>query len=510
MTAPPVSRNGLAPLKDNLNISTEKTSSKLIEFFISILGSLIILDHNYNYVYVNESAAHTAGIASKELIGVNIWQRFPALVGTIFEKNVREAMEQKEIRRFEWSGAYANIALEFMVAPLDEGALISCEDLPRITGETLEGKEDKYQYLIKHAPTGICEIDYSKLKFKSVNETICNLLGYNEKEILSMNILDVLDGDGKDRFQKRIERGLVGEKLADSTEYRLITKNGRELWVVLDAKLTYNDGKLDSVLIVMHDVTERKQMQAKIEEYNKNLEKLVDERTKQLQDKERLAAIGQTAGMVGHDIRNPLQAILGDIYLAKLELSSLAESYKKESLQESLESIQRNAEYINKIVSDLQDFAKPLTPNLEEVDLKTTLNDLLPENLPKNIKACINMTDESRKIQTDPTYIKRILGNLISNANQAMPEGGRITIQTNKNNQTNNIIITVEDTGLGIPEEIKPKIFTPLFTTKSKGQGFGLAVVKRLVEAQGGTISFESQTGKGTKFIINLPQNKSS
>jgi signal transduction histidine kinase len=84
-----------------------------------------------------------------------------------------------------------------------------------------------------------------------------------------------------------------------------------------------------------------------------------------------------------------------------------------------------------------------------------------------------------------------------------MPRGGKLTINAKMHNDA--VKITVEDTGVGIPEDVKAKMFTPLFTTKSKGQGFGLPVVKRLVEAQGGTIGFESEVGKGTKFIVTLP-----
>ena len=103
----------------------------------------------------------------------------------------------------------------------------------------------------------------------------------------------------------------------------------------------------------------------------------------------------------------------------------------------------------------------------------------------------------------DSDILKRILGNLVTNAVQAMPEGGKLSIQAYK--EANDSIITVADTGVGIPEEAQEKLFTPLFTTKSKGQGFGLAVVKRMTESLGGTVTFESQEGKGTKFMIRLP-----
>ena len=217
-----------------------------------------------------------------------------------------------------------------------------------------------------------------------------------------------------------------------------------------------------------------------------------------------MAAIGQTAGMVGHDLRNPLQSIIGEVYLAKSELDSLPDGENKRCLQESVQAIEEQISYMDKIVSDLQTFVKPVEAQLETINLKPLITSVLAQvDIPKNIQA---MTQIQEKVITkaDPQLIKRVLINLITNAVQAMPNGGELTLRAETSNQ-GKVQITVKDTGTGIPDEIKSKIFTPLFTTKSKGQGFGLAVCKRVIEAQGGTISFESEVGKGTKFIIELP-----
>ena len=220
-----------------------------------------------------------------------------------------------------------------------------------------------------------------------------------------------------------------------------------------------------------------------------------------------MATIGQTAGMVGHDIRNPLQAITGDVYLAKTELASTAESEEKKNALDSLQEIEKNIDYINKIVADLQDFARPLKPNAEKIDLKLIIDELLAKNgLPDNIEVSVKVEAEAIKIVADSTYISRIMYNLVNNAVQAMPKGGKLTIHAYK--EAKEVVISVKDTGVGVPEDVKSKLFTPMFTTKAKGQGFGLPVIKRMTEALGGTVSFESQEGEGTTFTIHLPHHK--
>ena len=240
---------------------------------------------------------------------------------------------------------------------------------------------------------------------------------------------------------------------------------------------------------LFRDITKRKQLE------------------KQLQDSERLTAIGATAGMVGHDIRNPLQAITSDVYLAKLELASVPDAECKTNALESLTEIEKNVSYINKIVQDLQDYARPLNPVAKEIDLQNLIGDLIKKNgIPVEIKVSVKVQKEAASIVADPEIIRRVLANLVTNAVQAMPEGGKLDVRASK--EVDDTVITVQDTGVGIPEEARAKLFTPLFTTKSKGQGFGLVVVKRMVEAMNGTVTFETETGKGTKFIIRLPPPK--
>jgi len=223
----------------------------------------------------------------------------------------------------------------------------------------------------------------------------------------------------------------------------------------------------------------------------------------QLHEKERLAIIGQTAGMVGHDIRNPLQAIIGDLYLLNEAIETIPKDEDKTNSKEIIEGIEENINYINKIVADLQDYSRKIEPKLEEIDLKEAVeNVLLAIDIPKNITT-FSFVEPNTKVITDSIYIRRILANLITNAIQAMPNGGKITIAVTY--QNNSVKIVIKDTGQGMTKEIQEKLFTPLFTTKAKGQGFGLAVVKKFIEELGGTISFESKYNEGTKFTIIFP-----
>jgi len=239
----------------------------------------------------------------------------------------------------------------------------------------------------------------------------------------------------------------------------------------------------NQVGVIFYDITQRKALE------------------RQLQDKERLAAIGQTAGMIGHDIRNPLQAIVGEIFIAKDIMFHAPDSHFKREGLESVIFIQEQVDYINKIVSDLQDYSRPLKPDFTMVDLPGLISGVFDTiNLPAKISLKI---DVKGILKTDATFLKRIMFNLVNNAVQAMPDGGELAVTTRQ--KAKSVLISVSDSGVGISEEMKTKMFTPMTTTKSKGQGLGLAVVKRLVEALNGKITFESEKGKGTKFTIEFP-----
>jgi PAS domain S-box-containing protein len=331
-------------------------------------------------------------------------------------------------------------------------------------------------------------------KITDVNQATELATGCSREELIGRDFSDYFTEPEKAKigYKQVFSEGFV-------RDYPLAIKHksGKITDVLYNATIYTNEaGELQGVFAAARDITELKKA-----------EEQAQEAAKKLKDAERLAAIGATAGMVGHDIRNPLQAITGDVFLAKTDLIAIPDSEEKKCIQESLSEIEKNVDYINKIVADLQDFARPLKPNAEETDIKLIIDELLKKNgLPENVKVKVKVEPDARKIVADSSFINRIMYNLVTNAVQAMPKGGKLTIHAYK--EAKDILITVKDTGVGIPKKVKEKLFTPMFTTKSKGQGFGLAVIKRMTDSLGGTVSFESEEGKGTTFIIRLPPPK--
>jgi signal transduction histidine kinase len=203
-----------------------------------------------------------------------------------------------------------------------------------------------------------------------------------------------------------------------------------------------------------------------------------------------------------------LQTVEGAVYLAKEEMKALSSRTQEiNNIEEMLNAIHEETTYVNKIVSDLQDYARPLEPQLEEIDTKQLIsNTLAAVHIPSTIEVSVTVEQSCCTMIVDPTMMKRVLANLVTNALQAMPDGGKLTMTAFRKQEE--VHLCVQDTGQGIPDGNRAKVFQPLFSTKAKGQGFGLAVVKRLVEAHNGTISFDSGVGKGTTFTIAIPVAK--
>jgi PAS domain S-box-containing protein len=240
--------------------------------------------------------------------------------------------------------------------------------------------------------------------------------------------------------------------------------------------------------------------------YADQLEQKVEERTRELreiQDRllraQRLAVIGELAGMVGHDLRNPLTSIAGATYYLKKRLNQTVDG----KIMEMLELIEKNIGYSNKIINDLLDYSREIKLDITETSPRALVEEAMASvEIPSNVHV-VKIVHNSPRIRVDFEKVKRVLINLFRNAVEAMPKGGTLTIKCRKKGEK--VEFAVSDTGVGMSEETMKKLWTPLFTTKAKGMGFGLSICKRFVEAHGGTITVESALGKGSTFTVTLP-----
>lgn len=251
----------------------------------------------------------------------------------------------------------------------------------------------------------------------------------------------------------------------------------------------------------------RKQAEEALKEYSDRLEEMVEERTKELREaqeqlirKEKLATLGQLAGGVAHELRNPLGAIKNAAYYLNMVLKK-----PEPDVRESLEIMNQEIAASEKIMSSLIDVGSPKERVRQSVDLNDVVRKALSRaSVPSSVEVISQLDETLPAIPADPDQLGQVFGNIILNAAQAMPKGGHLTIKS-ESLATGQVTVSVADTGVGMSADTMANTFEPLFTTKAKGMGLGLALAKSLVETHGGIIRVTSRLGEGTTFTVELP-----
>ena len=244
----------------------------------------------------------------------------------------------------------------------------------------------------------------------------------------------------------------------------------------------------------------------KLKDHLANLEEVVEQRTKKLSDvqeklirSEKLAVLGQLSGGVSHELRNPLGVISNAIYFLKTIIPNA-----NETVNEYLEIISSEVYVAEKIVSDLLDFSRTKPLEIERTDVADMIAQTLKKHpTPENIQVIQKLAQDLQPVYVDPQQIHQVLANLVTNAYDAMPEGGKLTI--NAQVKKSQVYLDITDTGSGISKKNMDNLFEPLFTTKARGIGLGLAVSKNLTESNGGSIKVKSKEGQGSTFTVILP-----
>jgi signal transduction histidine kinase len=292
---------------------------------------------------------------------------------------------------------------------------------------------------------------------------------------------------------------------------------GRGQFEDLPEVMTTNDeiGDLAQTFLTMSDSLKEKtgeliHAKQELEKFTRFLEKRVDARTRELkaaQDelikKERLAAIGQMASVVGHEIRNPLAVINNSIYFIKTKLGQGAEPDPK--IQKHIKIIESEIQQANGIINEILTYSRTRDLKLERVLLNAWLEEMLSVYpFPPHITLDKTLDPANPPVDIDVVEMQQAVRNLIGNGIEVMPAGGSVKIRTAMT-AADTVCLEVGDTGPGIPPDVLDKIFAPFFTTKARGTGLGLAVVRKAIDRHRGKVDVESIVGKGTTFRLFLP-----
>ena len=339
-----------------------------------------------------------------------------------------------------------------------------------------------------------------------------SLTGWKQDEAIGKpieKIFNIINEFSRKSIENPIARVLREGIVVSLTNHTtLISKDGKEIPIDdCGAPIKDEKGNIIGVVLIFRDITEQKKAKEKLKKYSENLEEMVTERTKELREtqeqliiKEKLTVLGQLAGGLGHELRNPLGAIKNAAYFLNMALEQ-----PEPEVKETLEILNKEIATSEKIINNLLDFTRSKPPILQNVNINEIIEEELERTIiPKNIEIVSQLSDILPHILADPVQLVQIFRNIVLNAIQAMPEGGRLFIKSEVISGEG-VIISFADTGMGIPEENLKKIFEPLFTTKAKGIGLGLAVAKTFVEGQGGTIKLKSEVGNGSIFTVKLP-----
>ncbi len=318
-------------------------------------------------------------------------------------------------------------------------------------------------------------------KILRVNERLVDFTGYAKDELIGKSIAE-LCAENQEKNCTTILEELATRKIIRNRELILQNKSGAKLNIFFSGSIVKSKMGHDiGMVCIIHDVTDMKKIEQK------------------LVKTEKLASIGELAGQIGHDLRNPLAGIKNGIYLIKKKDYQLTGSKREEVIGIIEDAIEDS----NRIINSLVDYSSDLNLQPEQCTPRSlVLHALSNIQVPEHLRIINNATDDV-KMFLDVQSMEKVFASIIRNAIEASPEKGSIEIQSMLNGQ--NMEISFTDSGVGIPEGILLKLFAPLVTTKAKGMGMGLAICKRIVELHDGKIAVDSIVGKGTTFTINLP-----
>lgn len=377
-----------------------------------------------------------------------------------------------------------------------EGLNIDISERKRMEKELREANEF-FMNLIESSVDGIIAADM-KGNIIIFNKGAEALTGYTAGEVIGkLHITQIYpEGVAKEIMRKLRSPEYGGVGKFTPTQLNVINKQGEEIPIQLSAALIYDAaGKEVASVGIFTDLRPRLKMEKEIHEIQEAL----------LQS-EKLAAMGRLTSQIAHELNNPIYGIMNTLELLRTEIPP--ESKRRRILELSLSETHRLAEMLRNMLS----FSKPEEEQRQPVNLNELLEGILlildKQMQEANVRVKTYFDDQIPRVMASQNQLRQVFLNMFKNAKEAMPKGGTLTVGTGR--EKDNVLIHIRDTGVGIPEELKSKIFEAFFTTKQKvkGVGLGLSVCYGIIKNHGGEIKVESEEGKGTHFTISLPISK--
>lgn len=370
--------------------------------------------------------------------------------------------------------------------------------------EALISSEIKYRTLLESSGLGVSFVD-TEGRYSVINETAASFIGRPAGEIIGRRIQDIFPPERAREFITRFST-VIQSRTSATYEDKLDLPSGvRWFWTIIHP-VAEPAGRLLGVQVVSHDISDRKHAE---EELGHLEEQLVHSR--------KMEAIGNLAGGIAHDFNNLLTGVMGYANMLRLRADS------PEDVREAAAIIEKTAERASQLTKQLLGFARKGKLQEVPIDVHATVEDviaLLSRTIDKSITIEKRLRADRSVVRGDPTQLQQVVLNLAVNARDAMPGGGRLTFHTGTVEFFAEsswrltgappgayLLLSVSDTGCGIPEEIRDRVFEPFFTTKATGMGtgMGLATVYGIVKNHGGLVRLSSETGAGTTFKVFLP-----